>query len=153
MWTAVWNRILTIDQQMAGNIWTLSFILSCLSWVLSCSMRPVLAGWHRSLIIGEGKCDSWAPPNVSVPLLNLVDKLIMEDAIDDWLLRQIQLLRKEEVIAQGIRWVQDSLFWMEPLGLSVCPPRCAIWDVLRFSPTESVLSLIDRMPVNTSAQA
>lgn len=31
----------------------------------------------------------------------------MEDAIDDWLLRQIQLLRKEEVIAQGIRWVQD----------------------------------------------
>ncbi|RVW61319.1 hypothetical protein CK203_020672 [Vitis vinifera] len=120
----------------------------------------------------------WAPPNVSVPLLNLVDKvfqlkrrgwlrqktglwiskqilqLIMEDAIDDWLLRQIQLLRKEEVIAQGIRWVQDVIFVLDgALGLSVCPPRCAIWDVLRFSPTELVLSLIDRMPVNTSAQA
>lgn len=37
-------------------------------------------------------------------------QLIMEDAIDDWLLRQIQLLRKEEVIAQGIRWVQDVLW-------------------------------------------
>lgn len=80
-----------------------------------------------------GMPPEWAPPNVSVPLLNLVDKvfqlkrrgwlrrqvfwiskqilqLIMEDAIDDWLLRQIQLLRKEEVIAQGIRWVQDVLW-------------------------------------------
>lgn len=34
-------------------------------------------------------------------------QLIMEDAIDDWLLRHIQWLRKEEVIAQGIRWLQD----------------------------------------------
>lgn len=31
----------------------------------------------------------------------------MEDAIDDWLLRQIHWLRSEETIAQGIRWVQD----------------------------------------------
>lgn len=34
-------------------------------------------------------------------------QLIMEDAIDDWLLGQINLLRREEVIAQGIRWVHD----------------------------------------------
>lgn len=33
--------------------------------------------------------------------------LVMEDAIDDWLLRQIHWLRREEIIAQGIRWVQD----------------------------------------------
>ena len=34
-------------------------------------------------------------------------QLVMEDAIDDWLLRQIQWLRREDVVAQGIRWVQD----------------------------------------------
>ncbi|TKY59137.1 Sorting nexin-16 [Spatholobus suberectus] len=75
----------------------------------------------------------WTPPNVSVPILNLVDKifqlkkrgwirrqvywiskqilqLVMEDAIDDWLLRQIHWLRREETVAQGIRWVQDVLW-------------------------------------------
>lgn len=31
----------------------------------------------------------------------------MEDAIDDWLLRQIHWLRRDDIIAQGIRWVQD----------------------------------------------
>ncbi|CAL5378691.1 unnamed protein product [Camellia sinensis] len=72
----------------------------------------------------------WTPPNVSLPVLNLVDKmfqlkrkgwlrrqvfwiskqilqLMMEDAIDDWLLGQIQRLRRDDVTAQGIRWVQD----------------------------------------------
>lgn len=34
-------------------------------------------------------------------------QLIMEDAIDDWLLRQIHWLRTDAVIAEGIRWVQD----------------------------------------------
>ncbi|KAF5751138.1 Phox-associated domain Phox-like Sorting nexin C-terminal putative isoform 1 [Tripterygium wilfordii] len=80
-----------------------------------------------------GMPPEWTPPNVSVPLLNLVDKvfqlkrrgwlrrqvfwiskqilqLVMEDAIDDWLLRQIYLLRREETIAQGIRWIQDALW-------------------------------------------
>ncbi|XAR72864.1 hypothetical protein NMG60_11019645 [Bertholletia excelsa] len=75
----------------------------------------------------------WTPPNLTVPVLNLVDKmfqlkrrgwlrrqvfwmskqilqLVMEDAIDDWLLRQIQLLRREDVIAQGIQWVQNVLW-------------------------------------------
>ncbi|KAH6791599.1 phox domain-containing protein [Perilla frutescens var. hirtella] len=77
----------------------------------------------------------WTPPNLSVPVLNLVDtvfqlkrrgwlrrqvfwiskqilQLVMEDAIDDWLLRQIQWLRREDVVARGIRWVQDIL-WPE----------------------------------------
>ncbi|KAK6136819.1 hypothetical protein DH2020_029442 [Rehmannia glutinosa] len=80
-----------------------------------------------------GMPPEWTPPNLSVPVLNLVDnvfqlkrrgwlrrqvfwiskqilQLVMEDAIDDWLLRQIQWLRKEDVIAQGIRWVQDVLW-------------------------------------------
>ncbi|CAN4107625.1 unnamed protein product [Withania somnifera] len=75
----------------------------------------------------------WTPPNLSVPILNLVDKifqlnrrgwlrrqvfwiskeimqLMMEDAIDDWLLRQIHWLRRDDVIAQGIRWIQDVLW-------------------------------------------
>ncbi|XP_059647743.1 uncharacterized protein LOC132294039 [Cornus florida] len=75
----------------------------------------------------------WTPPKLSVPVLNLVDKmfqlkrrgwlrrqvfwiskqilqLMMEDAIDDWLLRQIQCLRREDIIAQGIRWVQNVLW-------------------------------------------
>ncbi|XWS67976.1 hypothetical protein CRYUN_Cryun04dG0050600 [Craigia yunnanensis] len=80
-----------------------------------------------------GMPPEWTPPNVSVPLLNLVDKvfqlkrrgwlrrqvfwiskqilqLVMEDAIDDWLLRQIYWLRREETVTQGIRWVQDVLW-------------------------------------------
>lgn len=31
----------------------------------------------------------------------------MEDAIDDWIVRQIHWLRREDIIAQGIRWIQD----------------------------------------------
>ncbi|GMI78801.1 SORTING NEXIN 4 [Hibiscus trionum] len=80
-----------------------------------------------------GMPPEWTPPNVSVPLLNLVDKVfqlkrrgwlrrqvfwiskqilqvVMEDAIDDWLLRQIYWLRREETIALGIRWIQDLLW-------------------------------------------
>lgn len=75
----------------------------------------------------------WTPPNLTVPVLNLVDnifqlkrrgwlrrqvfwiskqilQLVMEDAIDDWLSRHIQWLRREEVIAQGIRWVHNVLW-------------------------------------------
>ena len=73
------------------------------------------------------------PPNVSVPILNLVDKvfqlnrrgwlrrqvfwiskqilqLVMEDAVDDLLMREICWLRNEDTIAQGIRWAQDILW-------------------------------------------
>ncbi|XP_010467336.1 PREDICTED: uncharacterized protein LOC104747406 isoform X1 [Camelina sativa] len=75
----------------------------------------------------------WMPPNVSVPILNLVDKvfqlnrrgwlrrqvfwiskqilqLVMEDAVDDLLLREICWLRNEDTVAQGIRWAQDILW-------------------------------------------
>ncbi|TMW89756.1 hypothetical protein EJD97_016698 [Solanum chilense] len=75
----------------------------------------------------------WTPPNLSVPILNLVDKifqlnrrgwlrrqvfwiskeimqLMMEDAIDDWLLRQIHWLRRDDIIALGIKWIQDVLW-------------------------------------------
>ncbi|CAO2140938.1 unnamed protein product [Urochloa humidicola] len=75
----------------------------------------------------------WMPTNVSVPLLDLVDKvfqlkrrgwirrqvlwiskqilqLVMEDAIDEWIIRQINWLRRDDVIVQGIRWIQDTLW-------------------------------------------
>jgi hypothetical protein len=41
----------------------------------------------------------------------------MEDAIDEWLLRQIHWLRKEDTVAQGIQWLQDvSIFKRLLLG-------------------------------------
>ncbi|KAE9615773.1 putative Phox domain, sorting nexin [Lupinus albus] len=81
----------------------------------------------------DGVPPEWTPPNVSVPILNLVDnifqlkkrgwlrrqvfwiskqilQLVMEDAIDDWLLREIHWLRREDTVAQGIRWIQDILW-------------------------------------------
>ncbi|XP_019420539.1 PREDICTED: uncharacterized protein LOC109330697 isoform X4 [Lupinus angustifolius] len=81
----------------------------------------------------DGVPPEWTPPNVSVPILNLVDnifqlkkrgwlrrqvfwiskqilQLVMEDAIDDCLLREIHWLRREDTVAQGIRWIQDILW-------------------------------------------
>lgn len=34
-------------------------------------------------------------------------QLVMEDAVDDLLLREICWLRNEDTVAQGIRWAQD----------------------------------------------
>jgi len=34
-------------------------------------------------------------------------QLVMEDAIDEWIIRQINWLRREDIIVQGIRWIQD----------------------------------------------
>ncbi|CAK8577566.1 unnamed protein product [Lathyrus sativus] len=88
---------------------------------------------RNNLVDPVGVPPEWSPSNVSVPLLNLVDtifklkkrgwirrqvfwmskqilQLVMEDAIDDWLLRQIHLLRREDTVAQGIRWLQDFLW-------------------------------------------
>ncbi|KAG4908827.1 hypothetical protein JHK87_054943 [Glycine soja] len=95
----------------------------------------------------------WTPPNVTVPILNLVDKVfqlkkrgwlrrqvfwiskqilqvVMEDAIDDWLLSEIHWLRKEETVALGIRWVQDTTGfvggfcqWLVLIGGSACDQK------------------------------
>ncbi|KAG6383108.1 hypothetical protein SASPL_157145 [Salvia splendens] len=77
----------------------------------------------------------WMSPKLSVPVLDLVDNVfqlkqrgwlrrqvlwiskqilqfVMEDAIDDWLLRKIRRLCRDDVVAQGIRAVQDIL-WPE----------------------------------------
>ncbi|KAI4295607.1 hypothetical protein L6164_035633 [Bauhinia variegata] len=96
-----------------------------------------------------GMPPEWTPPNVSVPILNLVDKifqlkkrgwlrrqvfwiskqilqLVMEDAIDDFLLRHIHWLRKEGTIAQGIRWLQDVLWPGGTFFLKVGTPQVVI---------------------------
>lgn len=36
-------------------------------------------------------------------------QLMMEDAIDDWLLRKIHWLRREDIVAHGIRLIQDVI--------------------------------------------
>ncbi|CAM6107993.1 unnamed protein product [Calypogeia fissa] len=89
----------------------------------------------------------WGPPKVSVPLLNLVDvifelqgrgwirrqvfwmakqvlQLGMGDAIDDFLLAKIQELRREEVLAGGIRWLHRIL-WPDGIFLTKHPSRQA----------------------------
>lgn len=75
----------------------------------------------------------WTPPKLTVPLLNLVDSIFqlqdrdwirrqvfwiakqilqlgMGDAVDDWLVTQIQHLRQEDVVAGVIRSVQEILW-------------------------------------------
>ncbi|CAA3029221.1 Crooked neck-like protein 1 [Olea europaea subsp. europaea] len=52
----------------------------------------------------------WTPPNLGIPVLNLVDKLFqLKRRV--WLRRQVfWISKREDNIAQGIRWVQDALW-------------------------------------------
>lgn len=75
----------------------------------------------------------WTPPKVTLPLLNLVDgvfqlqrrgwlrrqvfwmakqilQLGMGDAVDDWLVTKVRWLRREDVVASSITWVQEILW-------------------------------------------
>lgn len=87
----------------------------------------------------------WIPPNLSVPILNLVDvifqlqdggwirrqafwvakqvlQLGMGDAFDDWLIEKVQLLRKGEVIASAISKIEQIL-WPDGIFLTKHPRR------------------------------
>ncbi|XP_068653093.1 uncharacterized protein [Aristolochia californica] len=103
---------------------------------------------HQSLT--EAASDStlpseWVPPNLSIPILNLVDvvfqlqdggwirrqvfwvakqvlQLGMGDAFDDWLIGKIQLLRKGSVIASIINRIEQIL-WPDGIFLTKHPKR------------------------------
>lgn len=85
----------------------------------------------------------WVPPNLSLPILNLVDvifqlqdggwirrkafwvakqvlQLGMGDAFDDWLIEKIQLLRRGSVVAAGIRRLEQIL-WPDGIFLTKRP--------------------------------
>ncbi|XP_008792345.2 uncharacterized protein LOC103708990 isoform X1 [Phoenix dactylifera] len=85
----------------------------------------------------------WVPPNLSVPILNLVDvifqlqdggwirrqtfwvakqllQLGMGDAFDDWLIEKIQLLRRGAVIASAINRVEQIL-WPDGIFITKHP--------------------------------
>ncbi|KAI6690037.1 hypothetical protein NL676_026865 [Syzygium grande] len=87
----------------------------------------------------------WVPPNLSVPLLDLVDvifqlqdggwirrkafwvakqilQLGMGDAFDDWLIEKIQLLRKGAVVASGINRL-EKILWPDGIFITKHPKR------------------------------
>ncbi|KAL4583895.1 hypothetical protein LXL04_008480 [Taraxacum kok-saghyz] len=87
----------------------------------------------------------WVPPNLSVPILDLVDvvfqlqdggwirrkafwvakqvlQLGMSDAFDDWLISKVQLLRKGSIVASGIKRLEQIL-WPDGIFLTKHPRR------------------------------
>nr|KYP56403.1 Retrotransposable element Tf2 [Cajanus cajan] len=129
-------------------------------------VNKCLKTYLRRLIGSKPKqWPKWTPPNVTVPILNLVDnifqlkkrgwlrrqvfwiskqilQLVMEDAIDDWLLSEIHWLRREDTIALGIRWIQDILWPGGKFFLRVQTPQVLISS-----------SLLDHKPLSTISES
>lgn len=93
----------------------------------------------------SGLPTEWVPPKLTLPLLDLVDvvfqlqeggwirrkafwvakqilQLGMGDALDDWLLEKIRLLRRGTVVASGIQRVEQIL-WPDGIFITKHPKR------------------------------
>ncbi|XP_024969946.1 uncharacterized protein LOC112509300 isoform X2 [Cynara cardunculus var. scolymus] len=89
--------------------------------------------------------EEWVPPNLSVPILDLVDvvfqlqdggwirrkafwvakqvlQLGMSDAFDDWLIAKVQLLRRGSNVASGIKRLEQIL-WPDGIFITKHPKR------------------------------
>ncbi|XP_009766764.1 uncharacterized protein LOC107766178 [Nicotiana tabacum] len=115
------------------------------------SSKPVETNSHASpeslvdVPIDPAFPSEWVPPNLSVPILDLVDvifqlqdggwirrkafwvakqvlQLGMGDAFDDWLIEKIQRLRRGSVVAAGIRRVEQIL-WPDGIFITKHPTR------------------------------
>uniref|UniRef100_A0A1J3E999 Sorting nexin-16 n=1 Tax=Noccaea caerulescens TaxID=107243 RepID=A0A1J3E999_NOCCA len=100
---------------------------------------------HADDVTSAGLPTEWVPPKLTLPLLDLVDVVLqlqeggwirrkafwvakqilqlgMGDALDDWVLEKIRLLRQGTVVASGIQRVEQIL-WPDGIFMTKHPKR------------------------------